>query len=299
MPALTALLFLVIGITLGLLGGGGSILTLPVLVSVLHVEPRGAIAMSLLVVGVTSAAATVAHARRGGVAWRTGLVMGVAGMAGAYAGGRLTRFVPAEVLLGAFAVIMLVTAVLMLRGRRGGAAAPEASPAQDDAGRRHTLRIAAAGAAVGIVAGFVGAGGGFLIVPALIFFAGLPMRRAVGTSLFVIALQSLAGLAGHLGHASFDWTLAALVTAAAAAGSLVGARIGRRVSADALRRGFGWFVLAMGALFLLQRIHTALALSLPAPTLVAIALALGCAVALVVAVVLYRRRSLSGDHRHA
>jgi hypothetical protein len=298
MPALTALLFLVIGITLGLLGGGGSILTLPVLVSVLHVEPRGAIAMSLLVVGTTSATATVAHARRGGVAWRTGLVMGIAGMAGAYAGGRLTRFVAAEVLLGAFAVIMLVTATLMLRGRRGGAA-PEASPPRGAAGRHHSLRVAAAGAAVGVVAGFVGAGGGFLIVPALIFFAGLPMRRAVGTSLFVIALQSFAGLAGHLGHARFDWTLAAVVTAAAAAGSLVGTRIGRRVPADALRRGFAWFVLAMGALFLLQRILAARALAPSLPALVVIALALGCAVAIAAAVVSYRRRSISGDHNHA
>jgi hypothetical protein len=245
MLLLAALLSLLIGLSLGILGGGGSILTLPILVYVLDVEPKTAIAMSLFVVGVTSATGAIAHARGGRVRFRTGLVFGVTAMVGAYGGGQIAHFLPATVLLIAFAAVMLITSMAMMRGRRG--AGTGAAPAGASIGK-----VLAIGAAVGLVSGLVGAGGGFLIVPALALFGGLAMPEAVGTSLLVIALQSFAGFAGHAGHVHLDWTLTAVVSASAVAGSFAGARLGRGLSPDALRRGFAWFVLAM-ALFLLAK----------------------------------------------
>jgi hypothetical protein len=243
MLVLAAILSLLIGLSLGLLGGGGSILTLPILVYVMGVEPKTAIAMSLFVVGVTSATGSIAHARAGRVRFRTGLVFGATAMAGAYAGGQVARFIPATVLLVAFATVMLVTSTAMMRGRRN---------AGGSAGDAKVGKVLAIGLAVGLVAGLVGAGGGFLIVPALALFGGLAMPEAVGTSLLVIALQSFAGFAGHAGHVHLDWTLTAVVSMSAVAGSFLGARLGRGISPDGLRRGFAWFVLAM-AVFLLGK----------------------------------------------
>ncbi|MBX3229211.1 MAG: sulfite exporter TauE/SafE family protein [Labilithrix sp.] len=230
-------LALLIGVVLGMLGGGGAILTLPMLVYVAGVEPKAAIATSLFVVGATSLVGSATHARAKRVRWRIGATFGAAAMGGAFMGGRLARFVPGTALLVAFAVVMLVTAAAMFRGRAG----------RDGAGRAPApLRILALGAAVGMLSGLVGAGGGFLIVPALTFFGGLSMREAVGTSLFVITLQSFAGLAGHVGHVEVNWALAALVTGATVTGSLAGAFFGGKVPSEVLRRGFAWLVLAMG-----------------------------------------------------
>jgi uncharacterized membrane protein YfcA len=240
---LAGFLALLIGIVLGMLGGGGAILTLPMLVYVVGIEPKAAIAMSLFVVGATSVVGATIHARARRVQWKIGGVFGAAAMGGAFAGGHLARFVPGSALLVAFAVVMLVTAIAMLRGR--SANAEEARPFA-------LARVIGLGAAVGVVSGLVGAGGGFLIVPALTLFGGLAMRDAVGTSLFVIALQSFAGFAGHVAHVDLDWTLAGIVTAAAVLGTIAGASIGKRVSPDALRRGFAWLVLAMG-LFMVTR----------------------------------------------
>ncbi|ACY97603.1 MULTISPECIES: sulfite exporter TauE/SafE family protein [Thermomonospora] len=242
-----------IGLALGGLGGGGSILTVPVLVYLAGADPRQAIAMSLVVVGVTSAVALVPHARAGNVRWSTGLLFGAAGMAGAYAGGWLAQFVPERVLLAGFAVMMLVTAAAML-----GLCCAARSPAPERAeGRRPWPKILAEGAAVGLVTGLVGAGGGFLVVPALALLGGLPMPAAVGTSLLVIALKSGAALAGYLHSTTVDWPLALAVTALAVAGSLAGAKIARAVPPGALRKGFGWFVVVMGVGVLASQIAAA------------------------------------------
>ncbi|MCM0677345.1 sulfite exporter TauE/SafE family protein [Micromonospora phytophila] len=232
-----------IGVSLGLLGGGGSILAVPLLVYVADLPVREAIATSLLVVGVTSAVGVLPHARGGRIRWRTGLVFGAAGMAGAYAGGRLAALVPPGVLLTGFALMMLATATAMIRGRRdtGADAAPGPLPVP---------RVVLDGLVVGLVTGLVGAGGGFLVVPALALLGGLPMPVAVGTSLVVIAMKSFAGLAGYLSGVTVDWGLAAVVTVAAVAGSLAGGRLAGRIPADVLRRTFGWFVVAMGAFVL-------------------------------------------------
>ncbi len=251
--ALVALLAVLVGVTLGLLGGGGSILMVPLLVYVAGVPTGSAITTSLFVVGVTSLAALLPHLRRGIVQWRTGLLFGAAAMAGAFAGGLVGGHLPGPVLLGGFAVMMIATAVAMLRGRRSGAAAvPAHAPA----------RTLLTGVVVGAVAGLVGAGGGFLVVPALALLGGLAMPAAIGTSLLVIALQSAAGFTGHLGAAALgtaalDWPLTLTVTGAAVLGALIGAHYAARVPAAALRQAFGWFVLAMGTFVLLQQLPAA------------------------------------------
>ena len=234
-----------IGLSLGLLGGGGSILTTPILVYALGVEPKSAIATSLLVVGVTSLAAIVTHARAGNVDWRTGSLFGAAGMAGAWGGGHLAAWIPARVLMGLFALMMLVTAAAMFRGRKD--VAPRSGPIP-------VPTVLVEGLIVGLVTGLVGAGGGFLVVPALALLGGLPMPRAVGTSLLVIALKSFAGYAGHAAHVAVDLPLAAAMSGAAVVGSFGGVALSKRVPAELLRKGFAAFVLVMGVFVLYQQI---------------------------------------------
>lgn len=275
MIALTVALAVLIGVSLGLLGGGGSILAVPLLVYVAGLGAKESIATSLLVVGVTSLAAVVGHARAGRVQWRTGLVFGLSAMAGAYLGGRLGGYVPGTWLLVAFALMMVATAGAMIRGRKATASADG-----DPDGTHHLplVKILAEGVVVGLVTGLVGAGGGFLVVPALVLLGGLPMPVAVGTSLLVIAMKSFAGFAGYLSTVHVNWGLAAAVTAAAVAGSLLGARLVRLVDPDRLRSSFGWFVLVMGGFVLAQELPGPLLL--PAGGLVALAVLVGTAVAL-------------------
>ncbi|MDQ0078644.1 sulfite exporter TauE/SafE family protein [Arthrobacter oryzae] len=242
-------LSVVIGLSLGVLGGGGSILTVPILVYVAGFEAKEAIAASLFVVGVTSAVSVFSHARGGRVMWRTGLIFGAAGMAGAFVGGLLGGHIPGQILLIAFAVMMVATSVAMLRGRKkksDDGAAPV----------KHELplgRVLLDGAVVGLITGLVGAGGGFLVVPALALLGGLPMSVAVGTSLVVIAMKSFAGLAGYLTTVQLDWGLTLGVTAAAIVGTLAGSKLAGRIPEAALRKAFGWFVLAMGTFVLIQQ----------------------------------------------
>lgn len=233
-----------VGVSLGLLGGGGSILLVPLLVYVGGVDPKQAIVLSLVVVGLTSAAGALPHARSGRVDWRTAGLFGSASMAGAYLGGRLGALLPSALLLGAFAVMMLVTAGAMLRGRR--------EPVRPVGDRRRLAKVLAEGLGVGVVTGLVGAGGGFLVVPALVLLGGLSMPTAVGTSLVVIAMKSSAGVLGYLSGVEVDWGTAGAVATATVLGALLGARLVDRVPADRLRSGFGWAVLAMGGVVLAQ-----------------------------------------------
>jgi uncharacterized membrane protein YfcA len=241
-------LSLCIGISLGLLGGGGSILTVPILIYALGVDEKAAMATSLLVVGITSAVAAVQHARAGNVVWRIAMVFAPAGMLGAFFGGMVARFIPASLLLILFAIIMIGTGLAMWRGRKlpcvhqqGAAGLPVA-------------KILREGVVVGVITGLVGAGGGFLVVPALALLGGLSMPLAVGTSLVVIALKSFAGFAGYASHVQIDWTLATLVTITAVAGSFAGARLTRHVAPDNLRKGFAVFVLCMAAYLLWKQL---------------------------------------------
>ncbi|WES63455.1 sulfite exporter TauE/SafE family protein [Microbacter sp. GSS18] len=245
---ITLALALLVGVSLGLLGGGGSILTVPILTYVLGMPPKEAIAASLFVVGTTAIVSVVSHARAGRVAWRTGIIFGLAGMTGAFLGGILGGFIPGAILMLLFAAMMVATAIAMIRGRKknGGAGA--------ERGHLPIIRILLDGFAVGLVTGLVGAGGGFLIVPALVLLGGLPMALAVGTSLLVIAMKSFAGLGGYLFTVELDWPIVLAVTAAAIIGSFAGSRLVGVVPENALRKGFGWFVLVMGAFILVQEV---------------------------------------------
>lgn len=248
MVLLVVALASLVGLLLGLLGGGGSILTLPLLTYVADLEPRSAIASSLLVVATTSALSALGHARAGRVRWRTALHVGGAGMLGSFLGGRLAAFLPGKLLMLLFAVLMVATAVAMLRPRRPAPAAP----AQEVAAPREltSAHALALGGGVGVLTGLLGAGGGFLIVPALVLLGGLRMPEAVGTSLAVIAMSSFAGLAARLDHVELEWRLTLMVTAAAVLGSFAGSALAGRISERALRQGFGVLVMVMAVLVL-------------------------------------------------
>jgi uncharacterized membrane protein YfcA len=268
--ACTVSLAVLVGLALGLLGGGGSILTVPLLVYVAGMDAQEAIATSLFVVAVTAVAGLAGHARGGTIRWRTGLMFGAAGMIGAFAGGLVGGRLPGELLLIAFALMMLATAVAMLRGRRGPA--PAGTHTGLPAGR-----VLLDGAVVGLVTGLVGAGGGFLVVPALALLGGLPMPVAVATSLVVIAMKSFAGFTGYLTTVQIDWGLTLAVTAAAVVGALLGGRLVAKVPQDLLRRGFGWFVLVMGGFVLLQQAPADLRWIAPAVLALAVTAAGSCA----------------------
>lgn len=233
-----------IGLSLGLLGGGGSILAVPMLVYVAGVDPRDAIVMSLGIVGATAMVGCGLHARHARVDARVATTFGGAGMVGSYYASRFTRMVSGETLLVTFAVLMLVVATLMLV-RRGAA---------DDLPRppRHLALTLLVGLGVGLLTGFLGVGGGFLIVPSLVLFTGLPMRRAVGTSLLVIFANCLAGILGHVREGIAQPRLMVAFTLAAVIGSFVGVRIAGRVSQGTLRRGFAYFVIGVAILMLVE-----------------------------------------------
>lgn len=230
-----------IGLSLGLTGAGGSILTLPVLVYLAGVPPTEAVGLSLFVVGLAAAAGAVQRARAGDFHARAAMMFGASGMVGAALGSRFTAMVPGEVLMGSFAVLMLVVAARMLGGRKEGSEpSPDCQPA----------RCLVAGAGTGVLTGFVGVGGGFLLMPALMRFARLPIRTATGTSLAVIAVNSTVGWLSHLPTSAGRPELMALFGCLAVAGTLIGKRLGAKWSATRLRQGFGVMVLVTGVLVL-------------------------------------------------
>ena len=252
MPATAAALGLVIGASLGLLGGGGSILTVPIFVYVLGFPPKEAIAMSLGVVGVTSTVGVVGHWRAGNVNLRTGATFGAVAMAGTYVGTRLAAYLSGATQLAIFGVVMMAAAAFMFRGR----------PASETHGARRLgsamVLVILEGLAVGLLTGLVGVGGGFLIVPALVLLA-MPMRHAIGTSLLIIATNCAVGFYGYLGHVHFTWSSMALVTAGTLPGIAVGTYLHRFVSQEGLRRGFAVFLLIVAGFILYQNLGTVLA----------------------------------------
>jgi uncharacterized membrane protein YfcA len=234
---LLALVFAVaIGVALGAMGSGGSILTLPVLVYVAGVEPSNAVAMSLAIVGAASTAGAVLHQRQANLHGKAFALLGATGIAGAYLGTAFTRVVPASTLMLVFASLMVLVGILMLSG-----GAERLSP-----GYCRPVRCAVIGAVVGVVTGFLGVGGGFLIVPALVLFAGLDVKQAVGTSLAIIALNSMSGLVGQMRYADVNWTLTALFTAASLLGMMAGIAVVRRVATSALNRTFASLLIVVG-----------------------------------------------------
>jgi uncharacterized protein len=257
---------LLIGLLLGTLGGGGSILTVPVLVYLLRQSPHAATAGSLLIVGTTAAVGMIAHQRAGRVRLALGIAFGAFGVAGSYAGTRLSSGVPPGLLLSLFAGLMLAAAAAMMRWPRGTVARREraiASPpaAARASGRRRAcqrpggsmvlrrgLKIIVAATGVGLLTGFFGVGGGFVIVPALVLALGFDMPAAVGTSLLVIAINSATALAARLGSlAGLDWPLLGVFTAAALAGALAGNRVASRIDPSRLTTAFTVLLIAVAA----------------------------------------------------
>ena len=252
MLPLALALALLIGVILGLLGGGGSILTVPVLVYVLGYAAKPAIAMSLPVVGVTSLAGAIVHWRLGNVRLGTAAAFGALTMAGAFAGARLSTLMSGAAQLALLALVVLAAAFSMLRGGEGAAEGSAAKPPRHARGTARALLLAVIAAAVGVLTGLVGVGGGFLVVPALVLLGGVPMRQAVGTSLLVIAMNSAAGFLGHLTHTAVDWRFLGLFSALAVAGVLAGSAAAARVPQLALRRAFAIFLLAVGGFLLYE-----------------------------------------------
>jgi len=236
MLAFALLLALAIGLSLGLLGSGGSIITLPVLVYVVGVPAHEAVGMSLVVVGGTSIVGSLLNARRGSFDWKAGAFFAVSGMVGAFVGAKFTHLVSALVLLLLFGVLMLVVGVRMLLKNE-----TDTQPQQC-----RLWRCLGVGVTVGILTGFLGVGGGFLILPALVLFAGLEMKRAIGTSLAIIAINCLGGLIGQLRYVNLNWPLTLAFLAAAVAGMFAGTVLTERLSVSTLRRGFAWCVLLLG-----------------------------------------------------
>lgn len=230
-----------IGLTLGLLGGGGSILTVPALVYLVGQSPQVAVTASLVIVGVNSLLGAYFHRAQGTLNWRVALTFGGVGMAAAYWSAGLSQLFSSTVLLILFALLMMVVGTLMILRK---------TP-QEESQRPHRWPvILLSGAGVGLLTGFLGVGGGFLIVPALVMLVGLPMRQAVGTSLVIIAMNSLAGLLGHLGQGTLDYVTIALFVVAGLGGTFAGTALTKVIRAEQLRRLFAGFVIVL-ALFLL------------------------------------------------
>ena len=251
-----------IGISLGLIGGGGSILTVPVLVYLFGVEPVLATAYSLFIVGSTSLIGTFPKYKSGEVNLKTAIIFGLPAIAAVYATRAfIVPALPNEIftigtfvvtkalmMMILFAVLMVFASISMIRGKK--------TAVKEEAGEQkfNYPLILLEGAIVGMLTGLVGAGGGFLIIPALVILSKLPMKQAVGTSLLIIAAKSLIGFTGDLGNVTMDWTLLLSVTGLAIAGIFIGNVLSKKVSADSLKKGFGWFVLVMGIYIIIKEL---------------------------------------------
>jgi uncharacterized membrane protein YfcA len=232
---------LFVGLSLGLLGSGGSILTVPVLIFLIGEGEKVAIAESLAIVGAIALAGSMPYARRRLVDWRSVVLFGIPGMIGSYLGAAVSGYISGTTQLALFGFIMLAAAGLMVRPPRSDGITEV----------RVAWKIAGDGLIVGVVTGLVGVGGGFLIVPALVLLGGLEMHRAVGTSLFIIALKSFTGFVKYLDvlgdlELAVDWRLIGIFVVVGTAGSIVGNRLAARTPQTRLRQVFAAFLVAMG-----------------------------------------------------
>ncbi len=234
---------ILIGISLGLTGAGGSVITLPVLVYLAGIRPAEAIGMSLFVVSATAGVGAFQRVKAGEFHTPAGIIFASAGAVGAIGGSRLTSLVPEAVLMLLFAVLMILVAIIMLTGERGEVVG------QVNCKPGHCL---AAGTGVGVLTGFIGVGGGFLLMPALMHFAKLPLRIATGTSLAIVALNSFVGFLSHLGDAPPRWGLSFLFAGIAVVGVIAGGAFASRLPVARLRLIFALVVLATGILVLGQ-----------------------------------------------
>ena len=244
-----------IGISLGLMGGGGSVLALPILVYVMGVAPKSAIAMSLVIVGAVSLLGVIPHWRAGNVDLKTAFVFGAATMLGAFGGARIATlpFISANFQMLLFGILMLVAAGFMIQRSSKRVVDPNPLAFYPQPVCKYCwLWLVSEGLLVGILTGLVGVGGGFAIVPALVLLGKVPMKQAIGTLLLIIDFNSVAGFLGYLGHVSLNWSLMLSFTVAASAGTIPGAYFAQFVPAQRLQRTFGYFLLAVAAFVLVQ-----------------------------------------------
>ncbi len=250
---------LVMGISLGLIGGGGSILTVPVMVYLFGLQPVLATSYSLFIVGSTSLVGALNSLKHGLVNLKTALVLGSSSI--------LTVFITRKIILPnipehilqlggytvtlsmltmvLFAILMLIAAIAMIRNNSSNMEGQH-----NDSPKPKSFKLIIYGIGIGLVTGFLGAGGGFLLIPTLVLILGLKIKEAIGTSLFIIALNSLIGFAGDLSHFSFDWLFLLKITTVAIIGIFIGGIMGKKIKGERLKKGFGWFVMAMGVYIL-------------------------------------------------
>ncbi len=253
------LLSILIGISLGLIGGGGSILTVPVLVYVFKVDPVVATGYSLFIVGATSAVGSINFFKSKLVNVKTAVVFGIPSILAVYiTRAYLVPLIPETILMvGEFHLtkaifMMILFAVLMIAASYSMIKKSPKTEAADSAQVFNYPMIFLEGSVVGVLTGLVGAGGGFLIIPALVVLSKLPMKEAVGTSLVIIAAKSLLGFTGELGHTELDWQLLLIVTFAAIIGIFIGAQLSKKIDGAKLKPAFGWFVLVMGIYIIIK-----------------------------------------------
>lgn len=230
-----------IGLILGFLGGGGSILTVPVLVYIVGQQPHAAVTASLLIVGANATLGAFFHRLQGTLDWQVALVFGGVGMVSTYLASGVSKLMTPTTLMVLFALLMLIVAGWMLLSK---------TPIKSEGRERSWWLTALCGASVGLLTGILGVGGGFLIVPALVLFVGLPMRKAVGTSLLVIAMNSLAGLLGHLQGVELNWPVIGIFVAAGIVGNFAGVRLTRVIKPGQMRAGFALFVIVLAIVLL-------------------------------------------------
>ncbi|MBL0268954.1 MAG: sulfite exporter TauE/SafE family protein [Chitinophagaceae bacterium] len=252
---------LIIGISLGLIGGGGSILTVPVLVYLFHVNPVLATAYSLFIVGATSLVGAFPKYKSGEINIRTAIIFGIPSIAAVFATRAfIVPAIPTAVFsIGDFVVtksllMMMLFALLMVFASISMIRTKKEQADKNTVQQFNYPLIIVEGAVVGLLTGLVGAGGGFLIIPALVLLSKLPMKQAIGTSLLIIAAKSLIGFTGDLGKQTMDWTLLLTVTGLAIVGIFIGNALSKKVSATSLKKGFGWFVLVMGIYIIVKEL---------------------------------------------
>jgi uncharacterized membrane protein YfcA len=246
-----------IGVSLGLIGGGGSILTVPVLVYLFAISPTVAISYSLFIVGFTSLVGAYNNYRKGLVNFKTALLFGSSSITTVFIARKfIIPFLPdvffkiglfevhhALFVMVVFAILMVATSVSMIKNKKIEA---------KEKAKSNPLLLVFYGVLIGLVTGFLGAGGGFLLLPALVILMKLPMKEAIGTSLLIIALNSLIGFLGDIGRYPIDWMFISIVSFIAIAGIFIGGYFNGKVNANKLKEGFGWFVLIMGIYIIIR-----------------------------------------------
>ncbi len=241
-----------VGIVLGLLGGGGSILALPIFLYAFHVDTKPAIAMSLAVVGMSAFIGFLTHWRQGTVRLRVAIPFGAFAMVSAFVTARLTHHVSAAVQLALFTAFAFTAAIFMFRDSLRDDSATGAP--NDVEAIRFTPVLGVQALGVGTLTSLIGAGGGFVIVPALVLLAGVPVRPAVGSSLLIIAMNALSGLLGYIGQVPIDWPLVGSFTGLAAVGAVLGTRFNRLVPQRRIKQGFALLIVVLGSYLVARRL---------------------------------------------